>query len=493
MMEVKKGSELRGRYVISDLLGTGGFSIVWRATDKDASRDVAIKRLTKIEGNDLPRLLDEAMKTSRLKGHKNIVEVYEVFQEGDEGFLVMEYVDGDTLDNMFRKHILSRTWLERDEALDILSQTLEGLLYAHSSGVYHRDVKPSNILVSRLGTVKLVDFGLARFMAPSQEEAGEYEPGIARTGTPNFMSPEQAAGRHIDHRTDIFSAGIVGHILLTGYHPFNHPSGVAAIFELIKDPAYKCEELTDKSVPVVSAGIRTVINKMLQKDVAHRCQSLIEPLNELTREPAQACSKCGSPNPASNVYCGQCGNLLKQQIGTAVSGEQPLFNMQRSAEELTDEGFALTRFGEWEGAISKYREAIKIDSSYVRAHANLGYALNRVGSFDDAIRELSKGIEQAKDDAILHRLYDARGFARSNLKDFEGAIEDFSMSMKCNPLNPRIYYHRAESKALAGRYDGAYVDVLEALRLDPDYLRAIRLREKLEAQGYVKPFSGGKA
>ncbi len=90
-LEVKKGTELLGRYVISDPLGYGAFAVVWRATDKQAGRDVAIKRLLKLDGNELRRLLDEAKKTSRLKGHKNIVEVYEVFEDEGEGFLVMEY------------------------------------------------------------------------------------------------------------------------------------------------------------------------------------------------------------------------------------------------------------------------------------------------------------------------------------------------------------------------------------------------------------------
>ena len=125
------------------------------------------------------------------------------------------------------------TWLDPEDARDYLVQILQGLLFAHASGLYHRDVKPSNILVSRLGVVKLVDFGLARPMVPSPSD--EHHPyGIAWTGTPDFMSPEQAMGQHLDHQTDIFSAGIVAHTLITGRHPFNHPSGVVRPVELIK-------------------------------------------------------------------------------------------------------------------------------------------------------------------------------------------------------------------------------------------------------------------
>jgi len=488
MLEVKKGSELRGRYVISDLLGSGGYSIVWRATDKEVGRDVAIKRLTKVEGNDLSSLLEEAGATSRLKGHKNIVEVYDVFQDDGEGFLVMEYVDGSTLDEIFREHILSKTWLEKDEALDIFEQILDGLLFAHSCGVFHRDVKPSNILVSKLGAVKLVDFGLAKLMAHPLEQSSSYELGFARRGTANFMSPEQASGQHIAHTTDIFSAGIVGYILLSGRHPFNHPCGVATIFDLIKNPTFQCDELTGMQKGIIPGDLAAAVMKMLKKDVTQRSQSVLEALNELSKESAQSCSRCSAPNPVSNIYCGQCGNALKQpsSIPTFEHSEATTPLTNRTAEDLTNDGYSLTRRADWVGAIDMYRRAIDVDSSYGRAYANLGYALNRIGSYEDAIKQLSLGIECTSDAALLHRMHDARGFAQSNLKNYTGAIADFTTAMEYNPRNPRIHYHRAETKALAGKYAEAYIDVLEALRLDPDLPRAIRLRQRLEAQGYVK-------
>lgn len=485
-LEVKKGSELRGRYVISDLLGTGGFAVVWRATDKEAGRDVAIKRLLKTKGNELTRLLEEARNTLRLSGQKNIVEIYEVFEEDGEGFLVMEYVDGSSLDDIFRQHILARTWLDQDEALDFFRQILEGLLFAHSSGLYHRDVKPSNILVSKLGVVKLVDFGLARPMVPPPGQNEDESPGLPRTGTPSFMSPEQARGEHLDHRTDIFSGGLVGYILLKGQHPFNHPSGIASIFELIKEPSFQCEEL--KGVP---DGARRAIMRMLRKDPSQRSQSLIQPLSELTKEAAESCPRCGSPNPTSNSFCGQCGSPLNvSPVTTTPVGAGPAIRTRPpTAEELTDDGYSLTLKDSWVEAVEKYQQAIDLEPGYVRAHANSGYALNKLGKYEEAIKVLTEGIGRTSDTAVLHRLYDARGFAKSNLKDYEGAIADFTKAIECNPRNPRVFYHRAESKALAGLFVEAYSDVLQALRLSPDYRSAVRLREKLETQGYVRPLA----
>jgi serine/threonine protein kinase len=249
-LEIKKGVELHGRYVFSDFLGAGGFATVWRATDKQESRDVAIKRLLRKQaappsGEEIGRFLDEARNTARLKGHRNIVEVFEAFEENGDGFIVMEYVDGKSLDALLRECVLKKTWLAADEALEYFKQLLEGLVFAHSSGVYHRDIKPSNIIVSKLGVVKLVDFGLSRQMpfTPQQQPVIQQEGLLAGTGTPSFMSFEQARGETLDHHTDIFSAGMVGYLLLTSRHPFNHPSGVFSIVDLIREQAFCCDEL----------------------------------------------------------------------------------------------------------------------------------------------------------------------------------------------------------------------------------------------------------
>ncbi len=493
--EVKKGSELRQRYVISDLLGVGGYAAVWRATDKQEGRDVAIKRLLKTRGNELARILDEAKQTAKVRGHKNIVEMYEVFEEDSEGFLVMEYVDGRTLDDLIKQHILKSSWFDRDEALDIFRQVLQGLLFAHSSGLYHRDVKPSNILVSKLGVVKLVDFGIAMPMVARSEEMADRHPGVAWTGTPNFMSPEQANGESLDHQTDIFSAGLIGYILLTGRHPFNHPSGVASVFELIREPSFDCTELPPEMAKHLPEGIPNTLMRMLRKEKSSRFQSLIGPLGELTKEAAQSCPQCGSPNPMSNSFCGQCGHSLKVSIGLDVPSKTPPATPKKpaSAEELTDEGFGLTRDGDWEGAVLKYKEAIKLDPSYARAYSNLGFALNRLGNHEDAIEVLTKGEAVTGDNVLLHRILDARGFAKSIMKDYEGAMEDFSEALKHVGTNPRVYCHRAESEALTNRFDEAYNDIIIALRLDPDFAPAIRLKQKLEAQGYVRSLGSARS
>jgi eukaryotic-like serine/threonine-protein kinase len=234
-IEMKKGTELKGRYVVSEHVGTGGYASVWRATDKELNRDVAIKRLLRdhwrgASPEDVQKVLEEGRNAARLKGHRNIVEVYEVIEDSGEAFLVMEYVDGPSLDRIFKEHALKGDWIPVSDALDYLNQILEGLVFAHSSGLIHRDVKPSNILVSKLGVAKLADFGIARPMPFTRGAAAPAaEQGFAATGSQSFMSYEQSRGEQLDQQTDIFSAGIVAYILLTGRHPFNHPSAAFSV------------------------------------------------------------------------------------------------------------------------------------------------------------------------------------------------------------------------------------------------------------------------
>jgi hypothetical protein len=487
-IEIKKGSELRGRYVISDLLGEGAFALVWRATDKQASRDVAIKRLLKIPGNELGRIVEEANRTARVKGHKNIVEMYEVFTEDDEGFLVMEYVDGTTLENLMQQHIRAGTWFQADEAVDILKQVLEGLVFAHSSGLFHRDVKPSNILVSKLGVVKLVDFGLARPMVGSTTDYIKDHHGLAWTGTPNFMSPEQARGESLDHQTDIFSAGLVGYILLTGSHPFNHPSAVATVFDLIREPAFLCKEIPPEIKKLLPSGVGDALSQMLEKDKSRRCGSLIKVLDDLTREAEQLCPKCGSGNPTSANFCQQCGQDLRSPLpAQPTKTERP-----PDAAGLTEAGFQLTREGEWEKAIDSYKRALAIDPAYALVYSNLGFAFNHLGMYEEAIAVLTEGMAVTADPVLLHRMLDSRGFAKSKIKDYEGAITDFSEALRRVGTNPRVYYHRAESEALMNRFDEAYNDTLVALRFDPNFAPALRLKQTLEGQGYVRPLGSGR-
>ncbi|MGH9545426.1 MAG: tetratricopeptide repeat protein [Terriglobales bacterium] len=281
----------------------------------------------------------------------------------------------------------------------------------------------------------------------------------------------------MDQRSDIFSAGIVGYLLLTGRHPFNHPSGAFSIFDLIHEPTYNSQEIGTRSD--LPESVRKAVMKMLTKDRSLRYHSVYEPLGELTRGSSQICPECSTQNQVGSNFCGQCGSSLRTRPPAATLAKSASASPPSPAA-LTDSGFELTKEGNWEGAIRLYRSALEAEPGYARASSNLGYALNRLGRYEEAIRVLTEGIKATKDPNILHRLYDTRGFARSNLKMFADAINDFSHALELNDNNPRVYYHRAESAAQLGEVEQAYTDVYAALALDPDFVSALRLKDRLD-------------
>jgi tetratricopeptide (TPR) repeat protein len=139
----------------------------------------------------------------------------------------------------------------------------------------------------------------------------------------------------------------------------------------------------------------------------------------------------------------------------------------------------MTKAGDWDGAIRSYRAAIKKNPKFAPAHANLGFALNRKAEYVEAMEVAKQGLLAANDDGIKHRLYDVLGFAKSSLNDPQGAIADFTASLELRD-NPRVFVHRAESRAAIGDIPAAYEDTVAALKMDEDYFPAMKLQSRLE-------------
>lgn len=165
MLELRKGTELEHRYVVHDVVGTGRFGAVWKASDKQLNRDVAIKRLFKTgvssPSEDTARVLTEARKNAQLI-HTNIVQVYDIIEVDGEHLIVMEYVDGLSLYASFRETARTGGALPLDHAIAILKDILAGVAFAHSKNICHRDLSPLNILITSSGIPKIADFGIAR-------------------------------------------------------------------------------------------------------------------------------------------------------------------------------------------------------------------------------------------------------------------------------------------------------------------------------------------
>ena len=264
-MTLTPGSSL-GPYRIVSQLGSGGMGVVYEATDPRLKRTVAIKLLPPDLTKDdtaKQRFLQEAQAASALD-HPNICTIFEI-NETDDGqlYLVMAAYEGETL-----KERIDRGPLTLDDAIDIATQVGQGLAKAHAAGIVHRDIKPANLMVTKDGTVKILDFGLAKLAGTE---------GVTQTGTTvgtvAYMSPEQARGQEVDHRTDIWSLGVVLYEMLAGTPPFGGEN-LLSISNAIVDGE-------PSSLGGPSSSAQPVVGKALSKDKAQRYQAVADLLTEL--------------------------------------------------------------------------------------------------------------------------------------------------------------------------------------------------------------------
>jgi serine/threonine-protein kinase len=198
-----------GKYPVLGILGVGGMGVVYRAMDKSVGREVAIKTLTEATEELRERFLLEAR--SGILNHPNIVTVYDFGEQDGSPYIVMEYLPGDSLENLLR----AGRQFSLIEKLDIVRQLCLGLGYAHQKGVIHRDIKPANLMILPDGTIKIVDFGVAKL----ENRAGKTQTGMV-IGTFHYISPERLLGKQADGGADIWSAGVILYLLLTGKLPF---------------------------------------------------------------------------------------------------------------------------------------------------------------------------------------------------------------------------------------------------------------------------------
>jgi len=258
-------------YRILERLGGGGMGIVYKAVDTRLDRMVALKFLSpQLSCDEISkkRFVHEAKAASALD-HPNICTIYDIDEIEDGLFIAMAYYDGETL-----KKKLSGSPLDLRAVIDIASQTALGLSKAHSQGILHRDIKPANLMITRDGTIKIVDFGLAKLTGQTELS----RPG-ATYGTAAYMSPEQAQGLPLDHRTDVWSWGVVLYEMLTGKLPFqgdNHLTLFRSIVQL--EPSRITEHRGD-----LSGDFDRFMSKVLHKNLDHRHSTILEAVEELQK------------------------------------------------------------------------------------------------------------------------------------------------------------------------------------------------------------------
>jgi tetratricopeptide (TPR) repeat protein/TolB-like protein/tRNA A-37 threonylcarbamoyl transferase component Bud32 len=265
-----------GRFAIRTRLGSGAMGEVYLAHDTKLKRSVALKRMApqlRMDARFRQRFLKEAERASLLSDF-HIASVYDVVEENDETFLVMEYVEGATL----RRRLDKPFTLE--EFLPIAIECAEALVAAHEKGIVHRDIKPENIMLTSKGHVKVLDFGVAKRL-PHMEDGTttlqtETEPGTI-SGTPAYMAPEVLLEREVDERADLFSLGLVFYEALTGKHPFLAGSFVATTDRILHEEALPVRQLN----PAVPERLERIVARLLAKEPAERYASASELLTEL--------------------------------------------------------------------------------------------------------------------------------------------------------------------------------------------------------------------
>jgi len=301
-----------GRFQVLGEIGRGAMGIVYKAKDPMLERTVAIKTINMGMDRDGAEMYEKRFyQEARAAGglnHPNIVTVYDIGKTEIECYMAMEYIEGAEL----RSLLLPAKPLPVPRALSIAAQVAEGLAYAHERGVVHRDIKPANIMVPESGAVKITDFGIARMRTSNvQTQTG------MMMGSPKYMSPEQVIGKRADHRTDIFSLGVILYEMLTGAAPFTGESVNAVMYQIVNfvPPAPSAIN------PASPAALDAIVAGMLAKSLDERFQSAAEiarGLRECEMQAQGAAIGATSTLPLGALAPGTTPRVVDQDVKSAV-------------------------------------------------------------------------------------------------------------------------------------------------------------------------------
>jgi serine/threonine-protein kinase len=433
-MALKKPIKI-GKYEVVGLLGKGGMGVVYKANDPLLGRAVAIKMMTTLDYVDNPDLLQrfyrEAQSTGNLH-HRNIVTVYELGDHEGSPYLVMEYLEGETLDAVIQG---SRP-ISLFDRINFILEVCDGLSYAHARSVVHRDIKPGNIMVLKDSGVKIVDFGIAHIGNRTVTRTGQL------LGSLPYMSPEQISGKQVDARTDIFSLGVVFYQLLTTHLPFDGETPAATLLKIIQERPKPLSEY-GKSFP---AELDEILLRALAKDREQRYPSAQDFAYDLI----------------------QIRGRIQQEL----------------VDEHLNEAELLLSREEFVKAREKLAEVLKIDRHNSRAVELSRATLLRIQQqeqgeqvrqlrvqaeeafqkeqFDQALDAVRKAINLHPTDRDLQRL-------RSSVEDARAKTEKLRRSLK-----------RAESAYEQGELDSAKQAIEEALSVAPDDAQAKSLDRMIQ-------------
>jgi serine/threonine protein kinase/predicted ATPase len=319
--ELAPGSTFASRYQIVEELGKGGMGRVYKVNDTELKENVALKLLKKEIGSDektIERFRNE-LKIARRVSHKHVCRMHDIGRADETYFITMEFVEGEDLRSLIRKE----GNLTDNRAISITKQVCEGLAEAHRLGVVHRDLKPQNIMIEKEGHAKIMDFGISH----SLEAKGLTQTGMI-IGTPNYMSPEQAAGEDTDQRSDIYSLGVILYEMVTGTVPFKGESALSIALKHKTEEPTNPREFNDQ----ISEQLIAAILKCMEKDRESRYQSAEELLLELRNIEAGMPIVAALRKPQIPAFLVEGAKELEEIRPVFVAREQELEKLSRFLE-----------------------------------------------------------------------------------------------------------------------------------------------------------------
>ena len=307
------GRMLDNRYEILEVIGSGGMAVVYKALCHRLNRLVAIKVLKdeNLQDEDFRRRFHAEGQAVAMLSHPNIVSVYDVSTAGDADYIVMELIDGITLKQyMERKGVLN--W---KETLHFAIQIAKALEHAHSRGLVHRDIKPHNVMVLKNGSVKVADFGIAQVMTQSDTLTKE------ALGSVHYISPEQAKGGRVDHRSDLYSLGVVMYEMIAGRPPFDGDSPVSVAIQHINGGAEKPSTFN----PNIPEGLEQIILRAMAHDLTDRYASataMLYDMDELRKDPAAVIGQNRVDRNTGNLATVAATNVGNETIKVSTTAEK---------------------------------------------------------------------------------------------------------------------------------------------------------------------------
>jgi TonB family protein len=444
-----------GRYQVTDRLGQGGMGIVYLARDPSLERFVAIKLMR--AGFDTPDLRERFVREARAVAslrHPCIVTLFEYGDHEGQPFIVMEYVNGKTLGAL----IGAGTPMSLARRLQLIEDMCRGLEHAHKAGIIHRDVKPANIMVDAEGTLKILDFGIAKLGHAGHTQIS------ALVGTPKYMSPEQIAGKAVTRRSDIFSVGLVVYEMLAcrpAYDVGNTYVVMDAILHRDPIPLAQC-------VPDLDPRIIRIVEKAIEKDPDRRYQDLSQMRRDVERikvefAAAEPSTSATFVPPARHLQLEELGRRRAQQIAANLENAERAFEL-----------------GDYGAALAACEDALIIDPHDGRAHEGLQRAQaalveRRALSHLNAARQHFEKDELSQAEAALHSAFELAPSLREGI-DLQQALGSARQQKEQRSRSLKLALDRARIRFGEGAFESALHAADEALECDPRDSQAQRLK-----------------